>query len=242
MPRDYSVFVHVIGPGNLALAARDTYPGLGSFPTSQWQPGDTIRETYRLPITYTAAPGLVWLEAGLYDLATGQRLPTSDAQGKPVGFPAIARVKILSRQPAPPPTVTRPARYDLGGQISFLGYDLAAQESPAAPLRLTLYWQAGQRPTEDLTVFLHLVDSEGRPIAQADSQPRGGDYPTSFWDPGEVVTETRSLVWPAQTPPGEYRLTTGLYLLRTLERLPVRDSAGQPVPGDAIPLGTIGIP
>ena len=35
--KDYTVFVHLLGSDGTFWGARDTYPGLGRLPTSQWQ-------------------------------------------------------------------------------------------------------------------------------------------------------------------------------------------------------------
>jgi hypothetical protein len=43
---------------------------------------DLVGEWYALPIRMDAPPGRYRLIAGMYDLATGQRLPVLDAQGK----------------------------------------------------------------------------------------------------------------------------------------------------------------
>jgi hypothetical protein len=67
-------------------------------------------------------------------------------------------------------------------------------------------------------------------LAQADSQPLRGTYPTSFWDVGEILLDPYELAVPSGVPPAEYGLYVGMYLPATGERLP---SAGG---GDAIRL------
>jgi hypothetical protein len=86
---------------------------------------------------------------------------------------------------------------------------------------------------KDYTVFIHLADSEGRPVAQVDGQPLSGAYPTSFWDAGERLADPYVLSIPPDVPAGEYELLTGMYLLATRERLPA--SGG----GDMIHLTTV---
>ncbi len=48
-------------------------------------------------------------------------------------------------------------------------------------------------------------------------EPRNGEYPTSFWSPGEVIVETRALQ--LERPPA--RLVAGWYDRATGARLPV---------------------
>ncbi|MGD8791867.1 MAG: hypothetical protein PVF47_04890, partial [Anaerolineae bacterium] len=69
------------------------------------------------------------------------------------------------------------------------------------------------------TVFIHLLDEAGQTLVQADSQPRGGAYPTSVWDAGEVVADAHRLALPPDLPAGDYRLRLGLYRLETGVRL-----------------------
>ena len=58
-------------------------------------------------------------------------------------------------------------------------------------------------------------------VAQADSQPQSGSYPTSFWDVDELVADPHTLSIPAGVQPDTYTVRVGLYQLTTGERLPV---------------------
>ena len=91
---------------------------------------------------------------------------------------------------------------------------------------------------EDNVAFVHLLDDEGRLIAQRDGEPVGGSRPTSTWPADDVVSDNQGLLIPEGTPPGEYRLIAGMYLADTGERLPVLDERGQ-ASGDAVFLHTI---
>jgi len=71
-----SVFAHLVGPAG-AVSVGD---GLG-FPAIQWSPGDVFIQRNRLPISIKVAPGRYWVQAGLYSLATGERLPVLGAGG-----------------------------------------------------------------------------------------------------------------------------------------------------------------
>jgi hypothetical protein len=89
-------------------------------------------------------------------------------------------------------------------------------------LNLTLYWQALSRPGEDYTFFVHVLDAAGQVLSQWDGQPDGGAYPTSIWDPGEVV------LVPLQVPlpTGAQQVAIGVYGPPAGERLPVQGAAG----------------
>ena len=81
-------------------------------------------------------------------------------------------------------------------------------------------------PETDYTVFVHLLDAAGNSVAQADSQPQAGAYPTSFWDAGEVVGDAHVIELPATLAPGEYEIEIGWYVLSTGARLPVDGDPG----------------
>jgi hypothetical protein len=81
----YTVFVQVVDDEGLKVAQDDRVPCYGGCPTTTWRPGDVIGEWYDLPIHPDAPPGRYWLVVGMYDLATGERLPVLDAGGNVAG-------------------------------------------------------------------------------------------------------------------------------------------------------------
>jgi hypothetical protein len=137
----------------------------------------------------------------------------------------------------PPPGVTvttaqpqNPLNLSFDNQITLLGFDLSrANNNPKSKIlpearkrNLKLYWRADTIPTSDYTVFIHLLDLQGNLVAQFDSPPAAGAYPTSLWNPGEIIADEHRL---GELPPGRYALQIGLYRLDTGRRLPV---AGTP--------------
>jgi hypothetical protein len=125
------------------------------------------------------------------------------------------------------PTMANRVNVDFGGEIMLLGYDLRRE---GGALRLTLHWQSAMRPAADRKVFVHLFDPATEAIpAQSDSAPRGGQYPTSQWAPGEVVSD--EIVIPLKdVPAGAYRLAVGVYGPGDAPRLAVRLPGGAPLP------------
>jgi hypothetical protein len=122
----------------------------------------------------------------------------------------------------PPGAVETDSRF--GGLLRLHGYQL---ERLDGRLRLTLYWQAEQRMETDYKVFVHVFEpSTGVPVAQDDSMPHRGGYPTRFWWPGEIVEDHIPISLDAAAP-GLYRLAVGVYDPVTMERIPVTDSTGQ---------------
>lgn len=77
--RDYTAFVHVIGPnnpktGNPLWGQQDAQPCDNSYPTAWWSPGEWVVEQRHVTIAPDAPAGEYQLWTGWYDLSTGQRL------------------------------------------------------------------------------------------------------------------------------------------------------------------------
>ncbi len=109
-----------------------------------------------------------------------------------------------------------------GSTIRFLGYAYEPKVVvPGDSVTLTLYWEAGQETAVDYTVFTHLLNEQEELLAQYDSQPQGGQYPTYLWDSGERVADVYELIVPPDAPEGSSTWAVGMYTLATLERLPL---------------------
>jgi hypothetical protein len=83
--RDYTVFVHLVGPDGAILAQSDAPPGGGMFPTSTWLPGQGMLDTHSLALPGDAEAGDYTLLVGLYHLPTRERLPATGAGGNALG-------------------------------------------------------------------------------------------------------------------------------------------------------------
>jgi hypothetical protein len=77
LPTDATVFVHAYDADGNLLATGDGPPRNGHFPTSLWQPGDRIIDIHTLPAPDEGE--IARVAVGLYDPATGERLPASQA-------------------------------------------------------------------------------------------------------------------------------------------------------------------
>lgn len=88
-PADYTVFTQLIGPDGLVWSQQDNQPQAGRYPTSTWTVNDKVVDRYRLALQEDAPPGTYRLLAGMYELATGQRLLAVDEAGQPLADNAI---------------------------------------------------------------------------------------------------------------------------------------------------------
>jgi len=119
-----------------------------------------------------------------------------------------------------------PAVFENG--ISLSGYNVSTRTvRPGDTLRLTLYWEAAATVDRDLTVFNHVAGPGEVLAGQQDGQPMGGRAPTTGWHPGQFIADSHVIVIRPDAAPGSYELRTGLYELRTLQRVPVRQPGGE---------------
>jgi hypothetical protein len=128
-------------------------------------------------------------------------------------------------------TIPNPIHAQLGEAVELLGYAFEPQQvRPGQPVELTLYWACTSEEPGDYTVFTHLLDGTGETRTQKDNPPQNGMYPTYLWDPGERVRDSYRLELPIDAPPGQYHFGVGMYMLQTMERLPVTTAQGTLLP------------
>lgn len=79
---NYDVFVHLQDAAGAIIAQADNKPVLNLAPTHRWLPGDIIQDGYSLAWPEDLPAGAYTVRVGLYQRATGQRLPViaGDAQ------------------------------------------------------------------------------------------------------------------------------------------------------------------
>jgi len=81
---DYTVFVHLLGPDERPHGQVDRLAGGGAAPSSAWAPGQVLTDTLTFAVAADAPPGPYRLAVGLYDVASGRRLPALDSEGQPL--------------------------------------------------------------------------------------------------------------------------------------------------------------
>ncbi len=133
---------------------------------------------------------------------------------------------------APDPTQAAPfaAHFDNGANL--IGWQLAWNIQTQA-WELMVTWQADRNGAHGGDkVFVHLVDSSGKIVAQVDQYPVHNTLPPGDWLPGAI---TDSYTLPA-TEGKSYQVLIGLYDPVSGKRVPVAGSDST----DRLPLGIIG--
>ena len=219
---DYSVFTHLIDSQDSAVAQDDAWPDRFNSPTSVWIPGDRRHDTYQILVPPTITPGIYRLVTGAYDRLDQTRLKVISG-GIPGDQVLLGRFKVTGTdQIFGDPTDMTPRSDVFGGIISLSGFRLPSTAlEPGGKIRIGLEWKALRRPPVDYTVFVHLLGTGDRAVAQSDSMPLGGTFRTSDWDLGDTTFDVDEINLPNDLPVGSYTVEVGLYDAATGERLPV---------------------
>ena len=208
---DYTVFVHLLGEGDLLVAQRDTFPGLGLLSTTWLEPGLRWADRYVLQVPATAyAPDVAQIEIGLYDAGTGERLAAMGPGGEQIGDNVrFGRVEV---RPVPA-DIPNPMSVNFGDRMALVGYDLSERVvRPGGVVTLTLYWRGLRRMDANYTVSAQLVDAGQRKAAQRDRWPLEGAAPTAAWEPGQMLIDPYTLEVFSDAPPGVYDVRVAVYL------------------------------
>src|SRR5712692_2544731 len=206
IPDDVREFGHLVDASGRLWSSNADFRG---YPRPYWEDGETVVSAFALNLPPDTPSGGYWFETGFYEPISGQRLPQYRG-GQAAGTAArIGPLKVSGRSPAA--VAERPLAVLRGGEIALLSVQRGADG-------IDLRWQALRKPAHDYTAFVHVLNAQGAIVAQQDGQPRGGSYPTSLWDAGEVVDDPHPLSVAAA--PG-VQVGIGLYTFPDLRRLPV---------------------
>ena len=212
--RNYTVLLHLIGPEDQVVGRRQTYPGLGRYPTAAWKPGHTFCDRLDLYIEEDLPRSLLYrVEVAMRDDAAGERLRAVRPDGAPL------EVVLVDTLPVQATTAPRTALSGEGPALRLLDSELPPIWRAGQTISFALIWGVAEPVSADYQLYVHLRDAEtGETVDQADGPPVEGWYPTSYWSQDEVIRDERTFPLDAGVPPGAYVLATGFYDLASGER------------------------
>ncbi|MHB9091251.1 MAG: ArnT family glycosyltransferase [Chloroflexota bacterium] len=221
--REFNLFVHLIGLDGRARAQQD----IELFQYSAWRSDDQLITTHQVAVPPGSGQELLWLNIGCYSRLDRAEVPWLDDAGRPnANAFKVGPIKIpADRGFGLPPEVLVGSVF--GDTMKLDGYSLQpVAPRPGEQLVTNLYWRADSRPPADYTVSVQLLDREQQLVAQHDSPPAEGRYPTSYWQRGKTVLDAHGLALPGNLPAGEYALQVVVYDPTNGKRLTIdgRDS------------------
>lgn len=234
LTEDYKVSVRLRDEAGHEWGGFDGRPVGVLYPTFRWRPDEKLFGQLAVVPHVATPPGDYELQASIYSDVNLAGLDVLDSRGTPVGTTAALGTVGLRKGRAATLAEVQPAhsvQVDLGQALEIVGYQLSAdQAQPGDTLQLGLYWHALEALAGDHVLLLQLYDTEGRPTDEAVNGPqvagsvRRGEstlagraylpanrsYPTSLWEPGEVVLGQYDYVVPLQAPAGQGELRVSL--------------------------------
>ncbi|MBK7219247.1 MAG: glycosyltransferase family 39 protein [Candidatus Promineofilum sp.] len=195
-----------------------------AYPAEQWAAGETILQRVDVPVPPGAPPGdngLYRLRFGLFDPASGGRLPFTDAAGGLTTDAALSEGVAISAAPPPEPLPIPPfpvSRRVVAG-LTFLGYERGAEARETGEMIDVGLWWSAEEPLPSLLMNLTLVGVDNgvvRPFGRA--QPFYNLFPFSQWPAPIFVIDRQTARIPDDVATGDYRL-----------RLELFDSMGRPL-------------
>jgi hypothetical protein len=104
----------------------------------------------------------------------------------------------------------------LGGWLVLEGAaNVSADGSTVSGRTIALKWKVAGQPTYRPSIFVHVEDSSGWLLAQADLEVQ---LPNAAWRPGQEIVTYHLLRMPAGTLPGRYNVSVGVYNKQTNAR------------------------
>jgi hypothetical protein len=203
----------------------------GLYRSQRWQPDDELAVPIKIDVPEVLPASTYRLGVTIYDPKIDAGLPLQDRPDSPnpdvqVGWLRFGQPTSSSGEGSAEALLNIESvqvQWQEGIELS----KISLPDQPFTPgglLPVSLWWRPSQPVGRNLTVFVHLVDSEGNIIAQQDRLPLDGRWPTPAWRPDEVYHDTYEIVLPESLPVGAYGLRIGFY--DTAGRLPL-DDGGQ---------------
>ena len=181
---DYSLALNLVKPNGEVIGAIDTFPGAGLLRTSTWEEGGIYPDRYQIPILSSAfGHDPIRLKVDWWNRETNEFLIITNTENQLIDEVQLNMGAVVAlRTPfslegmglKTVPQDLRPS-FDATLQLTHVGLDTEAND-------LILAWNVNGSPTEDYTVFVHILDEDDNIVAQGDTFP---DLPTHYWRWGE---------------------------------------------------------
>lgn len=105
----------------------------------------------------------------------------------------------------------------MDGQLEFMGYSLNHKAGADGitdykwqeKMELSLYFKVLKRIPGNKKIFLH-IDTQGNRL-NGDHDPVGGELPTMYWLPGDIIKDTHTIDVESYTTRGVYTIFMGFY-------------------------------
>jgi 4-amino-4-deoxy-L-arabinose transferase-like glycosyltransferase len=188
--------IALIAPSGQVVGRSESLLGTDAYPAEAWQTGEMVATLFRVP-AQSDQPTVATARVSVGDQAAD-----------------VGRVIVWADRAC---RIDRTADVTFGGSIRLIGYRIEESLVAGVLPRILLCWQSITPTPIDYTVFVHVPVESG--MITADAQPLNANYPTSAWQPGDVIEDAHPL--PAAIDLKIPQASIGLYRLDTGERLAI---------------------
>ena len=188
MNQSYRVLIEALDIDNTLIGRKLFIPFNGRFATQRWQTDAYFKDAYVLPIATTAQRGPAHIQLSIFAQYPTPSLLKIDGTNNTAL--QLGRIKVEA---------TAIAEIDANAAtIATFGDAIRLMQTRTRADHIQFDWIALKQLDQDYTLFVHVLDANGKMIGQQDAQPFGGQYPTGLWDVGERVRDVREIALPAE--------------------------------------------
>ncbi|MGB1249919.1 MAG: hypothetical protein ACPG8W_04750 [Candidatus Promineifilaceae bacterium] len=192
------------------LAIVSHAPFDGHYRSSVWQPNDQLAIPVRLHVPDDIPAGAYQIGIAFYEPDSAEYLTLTNAAANSVpdvrlGWLRTDQAPTIQQEPIKKQIVDY--KWQNGIVLTQFGVQ---QRVDANQLDVAFTWQAAEPIERNLKLFVHLLSAEGEIIAQSDSIPVGGRWPTTIWQ-NDSISDQHQIILPEALPSGPYQLRFGFY-------------------------------
>jgi hypothetical protein len=175
-----------------------------SYFSGEWQVGETILMRLNFETPIGMPPGDYRYFLTLFSSSTNTNVAALTPEGNAAAYAIIGPQSFLGSgpQPAAQPLLTF-------GALNVIQLEPPpAHRRPGEPLPFALYWQSQTQSSNPLILLTKLND-----FTLETTEPVYNTYPSTQWQPGEIVIDRHSPRLPRDLAAGVYNITVNDYLI-----------------------------
>jgi 4-amino-4-deoxy-L-arabinose transferase-like glycosyltransferase len=229
---EYGVFIQLLTQDWERITGDEQLLLRWLYPTIAWQPQQIIPDNFKLDIPSELPAGAYRLVAGTWYVNSGEISAQSFIGDTVNKIATIGWIKVPQKTEPVLPTNAITIDATLNNQFQLTHAEISSIENKQ--LTIKLYWKSlVDRPQIDATVFVHALDEDHSIVAQSDTRPWNGQYPTFIWDEDEIIVTEHQL---AVANSKDIQIVAGMYTQPDFTRLPATQN-GEHLHKDLIQLG-----